>query len=80
MKIEFIDPICVPDVFATEMVSVEDMGGVFRFSFAVKHGCELVLVSRVCLLTSAVPEARRLSADTIAQSVNPLFRGSRANH
>jgi hypothetical protein len=77
---DFIDPVCVPDVFATEMVSVEDLGGVFRFSFASVQGRELVLVSRVCLLTSAVPEARRMSGAAIAQSVNPVFKALRVHH
>lgn len=80
MSIEFIDPVCVPDIFATEMVSVEDLGGVFRFSFAARQNCELVLVSRVCMLTSAVPDARRLTAHAVAVSVNPLFNALLAHH
>lgn len=77
---DFIDPVCVPDVFATELVSVEDLGGVFRFSFAAVQGRDLVLVSRICMLTSSVPDARRLTAVTVAQSVNPLFKALRASH
>lgn len=74
METKFIDPVCVPDVFATEMVEVEDLGGVFRFSFAAKQGCELVLVSRVCLLASAVPDARKLTARAVAHSTAPVFK------
>ena len=77
---EFIDPVCVPDVFATELVAVEDLGGVFRFSFATVQGSELVLVNRVCLLTSAVPDARRLTASAVALSTNPLFKALRVHH
>lgn len=80
MSSEFIDPVCVPDIFATDMVSVEDLGGVFRFSFATRQNCELVLVNRVCLLTSAVPDARRLTASAVALSDNPLFKALLASH
>lgn len=77
---EFIDPVCVPDVFSTEMVSVEDLGGVFRFTFAARQGKELVVVARICMLASAVPEARRLTANAVAQSTLPVFKALRASH
>jgi hypothetical protein len=80
MSSKFIDPVCVPDVFATEMVAVEDLGGVFRFTFATRQAGELVVVARICLLTSAVPEARRLSGSAIGQSVDPVLRVLRVSH
>ena len=80
MGAELIDPVCVPDIFATEMVSVEDLGGVFRFTFAAVHGRELILVNRVCMLTSAVPGARRLTAAAVAQSTNPLLKALNVHH
>lgn len=80
MSSEFIDPVCVPDVFATEMVSVEDLGGVFRFSFAACQNGELLIVARICLLSSAVPEARRLTASAVARSTLPVFKALRVSH
>jgi hypothetical protein len=80
MSSDVIDPVCVPDVFATEMVSVEDLGGVFRFTFATRQNGEVVVVARICLLASAVPEARRLTASAVAQSSLPVFRALRVSH
>ena len=80
MSSNFIDPVCVPDIFATEMVSVEDLGGVFRFTFAACQNGEHLVVARIAMLTSAVPDARRLTASAVARSANPLFRALRASH
>lgn len=80
MSSDFIDPVCVPDIFATEMVSVEDLGGVFRFTFAARQGAELVIVARICILASAVPEARRLTANAVALSVDPVLKALRVHH
>lgn len=80
MKLDFIDPVCVPDVFATELVAVEDLGGVFRFSFAVVQGCELVLATRLCLLTSAVPAGMRMTAAKMALSTDPVLKALRVHH
>jgi hypothetical protein len=80
MSSEVIDPVCVPDVFSTEMVSVEDLGGVFRFTFATRQNGELVVVARICMLATAVPDARRLTASAVAQSTLPVFRMMRASH
>lgn len=76
----FIDPMCVPDDLATALGSVEDLGGVFRFSFVSEQRSELVLIRRVCLLTHAVPDARRLTAHVVAMSTNPLFKALRVSH
>lgn len=73
MKNEFIDPVCVPDVFATELVSVEDLGGVFRFTFTSCQNGEKLVVARVALLTSAVHSARVLTAAAVHSAV-PIHR------
>jgi len=77
---DFIDPVCVPDIFATEMVSVEDLGGVFRFSFAACQNGEMLVVARIAMLTAAVPEARKMTAHAVAVSVNPMFKALRVHH
>jgi len=77
---DFIDPVCAPDVFATDLVSVEDLGGVFRFNLVTVQNCELVLATRVCLLSTAVPKALQITSDMVVQSANPLFKAMRASH
>ena len=68
MKFEFIDPVCVPDVFATELVCVQNLGGVFRFTFAASQNGELIVVARVALLAAAVMPARRLVTSVVEKA------------
>lgn len=80
MSHEIIDPVCVPDVFATEMVSVENLGGVFRFTFAACQNGELLVVARVALLTSSVGRARELTASAVHGLHIQRLVGSAAHH
>lgn len=80
MKFEFIDPICVADDLATKLALVEDLGGVFRFSFVAEMQNELVLIRRICLLTTAVPDGMRMTAAIMAQSTNPAIKAMRVHH
>lgn len=71
MPNSLIDPVCVPDIFASELTMVEDLGGVVRFTFATFHRGEKVAVARIVLLASAVQDARRKTAQTMSQAIGP---------
>ena len=77
---EFIDPVCVPDIFATDLVGVEDLGGVFRYSFAACQNGELLIVARIALLTVNLPKARAMSGEMIARSADPVLKALRVHH
>lgn len=77
---EFIDPVCVPDIFATDLVSVEDLGGVFRYSFAACQNGELLIVARIALLTANLPKARAMSGEMIDKSADPALMVLRVHH
>lgn len=65
---DFIDPICVQDVFSSRMVSAEDLGGVIRFTFTCQQGGEQIIVARIVMLASAVPDAWLMTAEAIGES------------
>ena len=69
MPNSFIDPCCVPDVFACELTLVEDLGGVFRFTFSSKVQGEKIAVARVVLLAEAVQAARTKTAAAVVNTV-----------
>lgn len=78
--VNFIDPMCVQDELVTALALVEDLGGVFRFSYVSSQQGELILVKRVCLLTHAVQSANVMTVAAMLQSEHPMLNALRTSH
>jgi hypothetical protein len=52
-----IDPVGMPDLFATEVSKIERVGKAWRFTLTVRRGNERVVVAKVVLPNAATRKA-----------------------
>lgn len=79
MEINYVDPICIQDVFASRMAKVENLGGGnFRFIFVTHQEGENLVVARLVLHMDSVAPAILMAATAIGMAmVCETFKGAR---
>lgn len=66
----FIDPVCVPDIFACALAKAENLGGGnFRFTFVSTLDGETVVVARLIMNAAAVTPAILMAAEAVGVSM-----------
>ena len=65
---EFIDPLCIQDIFAEKIGMVEDLGHNFRFIFTARNMGENHAVCRLIIPTLNVPQCRIITDEAWRRS------------
>tara|TARA_R110002110_G_scaffold37601_6_gene124057 strand:+ start:1694 stop:1930 length:237 start_codon:yes stop_codon:yes gene_type:complete len=68
---DYIDPMCIPDTFAERLESVEDLGGVFRFTFTADQNGDRIVVSRIVIKSCSVSGCLDMTCSALRRSAEP---------
>lgn len=65
--IPHFDPACVPDIFVSQLSSVEEIGsGILRFTFTSVMDGDPIVVARIIMPARAVATAINMASETMS--------------